>query len=410
MVRVLYVVYWGAAEPLGQSLVLPAIRQLSSLGAQMTLLTFEKPEHLRNPAEMERIRSELASLGAHWIPLAYHKRPKWPATLYDGVSGVVRGVLAALRQHADVIHARTFVGGIVGWVIASLTRRPLIFHNEGFYPDEQVDGGVWRQGSLPHRLAKWIEQGLYKFGRGLIVLSHRAKAILESLPPVQRKGTPVIVVPSCVDLQRFRCRGERRWSPQEELRLVYVGSIGWRYVFERVAEFVSCAIRSGFRVRLRVLTPAHVQAAAILARCGLPADVYSIGRVSYDCMPGELADQHAGLMVLTQGLSEHGCSPTKVGEYWAVGLPVVITPNISDTEGIIAAERVGVVLSADGPRGYERALEELAALLQEPDLAQRCRRAAEAHYDLVASCARQYELYLKTVSPPGRGRQRAGEA
>ena len=40
----------------------------------------------------------------------------------------------------------------------------------------------------------------------------------------------------------------------------------------------------------------------------------------------------AGRLLLT--LSEHGCAPTKIGEYLACGPPVVTTPNVSDNGGI----------------------------------------------------------------------------
>src|ERR1051325_5804021 len=72
--RVLYVVYWGAAEPLGQSLVLPAVKRLAGLGAELTLVTFEKPADLDRKEEMARIKNSLDGHGIEWMPLRYHKR------------------------------------------------------------------------------------------------------------------------------------------------------------------------------------------------------------------------------------------------------------------------------------------------------------------------------------------------
>jgi hypothetical protein len=91
-------------------------------------------------------------------------------------------------------------------------------------------------------------------------------------------------------------------------------------------------------------------------------------------MPKELATQDAGLFFLARGLSEHGCSPTKIGEYWAMGLPGVIVNDHTDAE-------------------YRRAIGELRLLLQDPHLASRCRRAAETHYALAPACERQVRLY-----------------
>ena len=73
--RLLYVVYWGAAEPLGQSLVLPAVTRLADLGAKITLVTFEKPGDLARSDVIAEIR---ASLSGHGVPLDSPALPQSP--------------------------------------------------------------------------------------------------------------------------------------------------------------------------------------------------------------------------------------------------------------------------------------------------------------------------------------------
>src|SRR2546422_4483794 len=85
--RVLYIVYWGAGDPLGQSLVLPAVKKLAALGADLTLVTFEKPGDLACHEAMMKIRASLDQHGVRWVPLRYHKRPKVPATAFDFFQG-----------------------------------------------------------------------------------------------------------------------------------------------------------------------------------------------------------------------------------------------------------------------------------------------------------------------------------
>lgn len=400
--HVLYVVYWGVAEPLGRSLVLPAVVRLASLGADITLLSFDKPGDLARAEQMLRIRASLAQAGVEWVPLRYHKRPKWPATALDVLQGVVRGLWARRRGPIDIVHARTFVGGVIGRILAPLLRARLVFHNEGFYPDEQVDGGIWAFGSPPHRLARAVESGLYAGADGIVALSARACDEIARRPAVRAKGTPVVLVPSCVDLARFAWPSPGRQVPATSTggapRLVYVGSIGGRYLFAQVAAFVGVARRLFGDARLRVLTPTDpAQVRASLTGAGLAQGAWSVAWVPHEKMPEELAAQDAGLFFLTQGLSEHGCSPTKIGEYWASGLPVVTTPNVGDSEDVIARERVGVVVRELSERGYERALLELQELRADPELASRCRAAAEAHYGLESACLRQYDLYRRLV-------------
>jgi glycosyltransferase involved in cell wall biosynthesis len=320
--------------------------------------------------------------------------------MFDALMAWTRGAASQLGERADIIHARTFAGGIMGLILASLVRTRLVYHNEGFYPDEQVDGGVWVKGSFNHRLAKFIERLLYSRAHGIVVLSERAKLEVERQPAVQRRATQVVVVPSCVDPALFPLVSRPRPNPERTLHLVYVGSIGNRYLFDRVVEFAAFAHRRLGRVRLRVLTrtvPETVH--EFFRRRGLPSGVASVDYVPHAQMATELAQQDAGLFLFTRGLSEHGCSPTKIGEYWASGLPVVITPNVSDTERIVRQERVGVLLPEFSALAYEHALDELLALLGDPNLARRCRAAAERHYALGPACERLYSLYEALLDP-----------
>jgi glycosyltransferase involved in cell wall biosynthesis len=114
-------------------------------------------------------------------------------------------------------------------------------------------------------------------------------------------------------------------------------------------------------------------------------------------MPDELTQHEAGLYFVAPGSSAAGTSPTRVGEYWASGLPVVITPDVSDTEDVIRRERVGVVVREDSDRGYREATRELRELLADGEIRARCRRAAEAHYALEPACDRQLALYREIL-------------
>jgi len=131
----------------------------------------------------------------------------------------------------------------------------------------------------------------------------------------------------------------------------------------------------------------------MLETSGLPEDAWSMNGVSYREVPNELASQHVGLHFLRQGIGDQGGSPTKIGEYWAAGIPVVVTRNAGDTEDIIRRERVGIIIEQHTDEAYQSAARQLRALLEDGELANRCRRAAETYYALEPACARQLRLY-----------------
>lgn len=396
--RVLYLVYWGAAEPLGQSLVLPTVKSLARLGTDLTLVTFEKPGDLANEDEIRRLGAELREHGVTWRMLRYHRRPKVPATTFDFIQGCVGSLISRLHVKPDVVHARTFVGGLMGLPLATALRSKLIYHNEGFYPDEQVDAGVWKLNSAPHRFARFLERRLYSRADGIIALSNRAKSVIQSLPAVERKQTPVVVVPSCVDLDHFQSNPPIRYAPGDTLRLAYVGSVGGRYDLERVGRFVSLLARE-VRLHFRIVSRSERGlVASMLQTSGLREDAWSMTGISHREVPNELAGQHVGLHFLRHGIGDQGGSPTKIGEYWAAGIPVVVTRNAGDTEDIIRRERVGIIIEHHTDEAYQTAGRELRALLADGELANRCRRAAETHYALEPACARQFRLYADVTA------------
>ena len=110
------------------------------------MVTFDKAEDVTLHEYMVAIRRELEALGIRWVSLRYHKGPYAPAKIYDAVTGWAQSIAAQVGGRTDIVHARTFVGGLMGLVLSRLLRAKFVYHNEGFYPDEQVDGGVWASG------------------------------------------------------------------------------------------------------------------------------------------------------------------------------------------------------------------------------------------------------------------------
>jgi glycosyltransferase involved in cell wall biosynthesis len=115
-------------------------------------------------------------------------------------------------------------------------------------------------------------------------------------------------------------------------------------------------------------------------------------------MPAELRRHHVGLLFLARGSSEHGCSPTKIGEYWASGIPVIVSPYVSDIDEIVARNQSGVIVWGETDEDYRLAARQLKSLLPDSGLAARCRQAAEEHYALAPAIERQLALYERVRS------------
>jgi glycosyltransferase involved in cell wall biosynthesis len=398
--RLLYIAYWGLREPLGQSLVLPSVKELVRRGFAVTLLTFEKPQDLRDSEGILATRRELDDFRVRWRPLRYHKRPTLPATGFDVLQGVFVGLLESWRRRPDLIHARTFIGGVVGLVLRSFLAVPMVYHNEGFWPDQQVEGGFWPRAGFLYRFTKAIERQLYQRADALVLLSHRSQPVVESFPRVRRRQLPIAVVPSVVDLARFDCPATR--SHGDWITLVYAGSLGGRYPVEPLGLFLQALGAQGCRARLRVLSQSDAEMiGASLAATGAPRESWDISRVPHSQMPAELCSADAGLFFLKGGIGAESCSPTKVGEYWACGLPVVMSPGIGDLDDLVRERRVGVLVPDSSRAALEKGARDLLSLLRDPEVSRRCRQVAKDFYALSLGIDAQCALYDKLLGEAG---------
>jgi len=403
--RVLYIAYWGAMEPLGRALLVPAVKNLAARGARLTLLTFEKPADFERAGAVDALRAELEQAGVTWRPARYHHKPQAPATVLDIAQGVILAL--GLRSKFDVVHGRTFVGGAIASVVARRLGARFVFHNEGYWARERVDAGAWTRDTRSFRVANSVEERLFDSCDGIFCLSQASQTELLARPAVRRKRTPVLVVPSCVDLEFFRPGSPLPPpGPGTPLRLVYVGTIGgegWgqsgpgvshRYRLDLMGRFAAWGLRRGHDLHLRVLTKAPLEAVgAILEKSGLPAAAWSATSATREEVRADLELSHAGLHCMFPGGAAHAGSPTKVGEYWAMGLPAVLTPGIGDTGEIARKERVGALLEGDDEAEFARTWDNLRELVSDPGTRLRCRDAAERFYGLDHYCALQMGAY-----------------
>jgi glycosyltransferase involved in cell wall biosynthesis len=379
--RVFYVSYDGMAEPLGRSQVLNYLFRLAG-SCDITLFSFEKPG-----ADRAALTAELADHGIHWVPLSYHKRPPLISTLLDAVTGARAVRALARKDNPDIVHVRSYVPALIAMWARRVTRARLVFDIRGFWADERVEGGIWPSDRVAYRavyrLTKACERWFFRNADAVVTLTDA------SVPQIRawagRSGLDVVVIPTCVDLDRFTLN-ERR---EDGRHLTWCGSIGTWYRFDLVAPL---AERLGFP--LHVITRQTELAIAGLG--GAPAEVESLAP---RMVPGALHAGDVGLSLCLSSFSKIASAPTRFAEYLAAGMPVIVNPGIGDLERIVEQHRVGVVLRGEESAAFGAVAEELRALLSDPELAQRCRAVARELFDVDAGSRRYRELYDRVLAP-----------
>ena len=374
----LYLCYQSIREPLTETQVVAYLEGLAAAGHTMLLVTFERGAMVA--VERRAQAGRLLSKGIHWRWLRYHKRPSAPATAWDICMGVLYGLWLARRQKIDLYHARAHVAGVMGLILKTLTGARLLFDVRGLLAEEYADAGVWPRGGRLFRSTKAFERLILRYADGIITLTHRGRSLLTEWYPEEIAGTPLAVIPCCVDRERASPAAVRAPRP---LTLAYAGKLGGLYMTTAILQFFSLVKETVPDSRFEIWTqsdPGPLEKG--LREHGLREDTL-VGCSS----PAELllrlgSQSDAAVSFIRPCVSKLASSPTKIPEYLAAGLPVVANRGIGDMDELFAQEGVGVTVADFSPEALRRGVEQLLHLLDDREIRNRCRDTAARHFDL----------------------------
>lgn len=392
---VLYLSYDGMLEPLGQSQVIAYLERLAPDYA-IYLVSFEKPADRKRADKLAAIQGRLDRAGINWHPLTYHKAPTLPATLFDIAQGTAVSLWLVLRHRIRLIHARSYIPGLIGWMVKLLTGARLLFDIRGFWADERTEGGIWPKGGRTYRMAKRIEKSLMLAADHIVTLTHASKKVIAAFPYFRGNPPSITVIPTCADLERFRPDPAAQRSG---FTLGYVGSIGTWYLFDEVIECFKLLRQRRAAARLLVVNRNEQDLVRrTAAAAGIPADCVEIVAADHDEVPHYIRRMDAGTAIIRPVYSKIASAPTKLAEYLGCGVPCLGNTGVGDMELILEREGCGVALSAFTAAERSGAVDRLLAMADDPTIASRCRAAALTHFSN-ADGAERYRAIYRSLAP-----------
>lgn len=399
MTRVLYISYTGLLDPLGESQVLQYLRELAREHS-ITLLTFEKPANLADAKALEAMERKCESAGIDWHRRTWHQRPALPATAWDIGWGAREATKLARKCRAQVVHCRSYVGSLIGLMVKRRTGAKLIFDMRGFWGDERVDAGRWSRNGLPYRMVKGFERDLFESADHVVSLTRRGVRTFEEFDYLADDPPQSSVIPTCTNLDLFRPRKKAEGS----FTLGYVGSVGSWYLFDQVAQAVARLFARDPDARFLVINKGgHDTIRRALDAAGVDSSRVDIRACGYDEVGEQVARMDAGIFFIMPAWSKRASCPTRMGEFLASGVPCLANAGVGDVAEDFANTNTGVVLPTGGDGRVElakldEALDLLIALTREPDIAQRCRKAAEQLFSLEKGVAEYDRIYRRLAS------------
>ena len=405
--RVLFVSYNGMLDPLGQSQVIPYLRELAKRGVKFTLLSFERPKAFtpEGVRQCEQLREKLQAHGIEWHWLQYHQRPSVPATIYDVLAGIRKASSLMRRNRIEMVHAR---GHIPATIALALKRRfgvKMIFDVRGLMAEEYVDAEHWREGGVPYRLTKATERRIFAATDGIVTLTERIWPIIRDWPGLRGRSVHHEVIPCCVDLSLFQFSAAERERRRKELGLedqftvVYSGSLDGWYLTEKMVDFFAALLKGSQNAHLLWLTNGSPDRVRELMRSRrVETKNFSVLSVASAEVPSYLAAADAGLAFIKRCISKLASSPTKNGEYLACGLPLVINAGVGDSDALVNDWKAGVLIEEFTDAEFAEAGRAIEAMVARPEVREKARAVAEQLFDLnVIGGERYASLYERVL-------------
>jgi glycosyltransferase involved in cell wall biosynthesis len=165
-------------------------------------------------------------------------------------------------------------------------------------------------------------------------------------------SSKIIYKPACVDLNNFDytrydlAKIKLKYYKCDDIVCVYAGKFGGIYLEDEIFHFISLAYKFWCN-KFKFLLLSNASSDYIVSKCNLhriPYEIIDQFFVPHDQMPLYLARADFALSPIMQVPSKKFCSPIKNSEYFAMGLPILISDGISIDSDIIKKKSFGYVM------------------------------------------------------------------
>ncbi|NNM94262.1 MAG: glycosyltransferase [Bacteroidia bacterium] len=243
--------------------------------------------------------------------------------------------------------------GAIGAILKFMQPRvKLILDSVEPHAESMAECNIWKRNSLKFRLLFFFEKlQIWKADRLILA---------EKDMPVYIKNTyhltisDYFVKPSCVDLEMFSARCIKEpgllsyLNLEDKVVCVYAGKFGGFYLKDEIFKFIRACQEYWGRNKFRFLLLSNADEAFLkdmTVKYGIEEDAVIKLFVPHAEIPKYIGLADFALSPYKPVPSKRFGTPIKNGEYWAMGLPVVITPDISEDSNIITENNAGVVLN-----------------------------------------------------------------
>jgi glycosyltransferase involved in cell wall biosynthesis len=375
--EVLYISYDGMTDPLGQSQVIPYLAGLSAKGFSITLLSAEKNENYSK--QKLNIQLLLDKNNINWVPIGYTKKPPVFSTIYDiwKLTRVAKKIHS--KKNIAIVHCRSYIAAFAGLALQKKGCR-FVFDMRGFWPDERVDGNIWKLSNPIYRLVytyfKRKERQYLEQADAIVSLTDAGKQEMLQWKIPNLTSEKISVIPCCADFNHFDFRKVNdsvsdKWKdklaiPSNSFIISYLGSIGtWYMPLEMFDFFAVLSISRPDSLFLFITKDPPELIYEMAQKKGIAQSQIRIQPAMRNQVPELLSISDASLFFIKPVWSKKASSPTKMAEIMGMGVPVITNSGVGDVDVVMKQNPTGILIESFTTEQYKKAVARLLTFKNE---------------------------------------------
>jgi glycosyltransferase involved in cell wall biosynthesis len=379
--HILFVSYDGMTDSLGQSQVLPYIREISKSNFIYTLISFEKKERFLK--QRENIQMICNESNIDWHPISYSGAIPILSTIWNVFRLKNKVFYLHAKNKFDLFHSRSHVPSLVAQMLQKKHKVPYVFDMRGFWADERVDGGVWNlKNPIFKKVFDFFKRKELEFiqeANAIVSLTHNGKQeilswqkLTKTALTLKTKDLQIEVIPCCVDTELFNIKNietknkneikTKLGITDEKWVIGYVGSIGTWYMLPEMLDFFKVLkTNKPESIFLFITNESEEKIKSIAIQKGIDTNDIKVASCFHKEVPTYISLFDISIYFILPAYSKKASSPTKQGELMAMGIPIVCNANVGDADKIISETESGWVIHEFNENAYKITIDKITS-------------------------------------------------
>ena len=357
--RILFITQWEYNDALIQTYTLPYIHIIQSISDHYCYLigTTKKSTVIKVKKKGSIILIEVPVSGEFLLL-------RWLANIIF-IRSVVR------KKRIPIIHTLCTPAGSIGALLKMLNKKLfLVLDSVEPHAESMVESGTWMKNSVKFKLLFYMEKQQIKVADKIILAAEGMDRYIK-----EKYGMTIHdfqIKPACVDLDLFSYASVKdpelvmKYELKDKITCLYTGKLGGFYWDSKLFEFIKKCEDYWGTQKFKFLMLSNVDDAHVNERrlnYGISEHTIIKLFVPHVEVPKYMGLADFAVSPFKFVPSKRYSTPIKNGEYWALGLPIVITPKISTDSDTIAENNAGAILDAFDNIGYMKVIKQIDLLL-----------------------------------------------